>query len=96
MIKTIKEYRHSPGNVNYLYSAPTSGDMTFANGTTVTVLGKELNVSDINRVYIADTAFGDNTVAVTYSGNSAKVAIDGNAAPYLTVTIGGGPGGGRW
>lgn len=77
------------GNVTYQFPAAQTGDMTYADGTTLTILGKAFTLSDIDRIYIDETEVTDNTVAVAYSGTSATVTVAGNVAQYITPTVSG-------
>lgn len=77
------------GNVTYDIPSAQAGDMTYANGTTLTVMGKTLNIADITRMYVDNAEVADGTVAVTYSGSSAAVTVAGNVAQYVTPTVAG-------
>lgn len=75
------------GNVTTAVTA-SSDEMTYAaSGTTLTVLGKTFQTSDIDLMYIDDSSVSDNTVGVTYNGTEAKVVVAGNVAKYLTVEV---------
>ena len=77
------------GNVTYQYPASQVGDMTYSNGTTITILNKTFELSDISSMTVDNTAVTDNTVGVTYNGTTASVTIAGNIARYITATISG-------
>ena len=77
------------GNVTYSVPAEQAGEMMYADGQTITVLGKTLNMSEITRMYIDDSAVTDNTVNVTYSGSEAYVVIAGNIMQYVTPSVSG-------
>lgn len=77
------------GNVTYAVPAAQAGEMVYADGQTLTVLGKTLNMSKITRMYVDDTVVTDNSVNVTYSGSEAKVVIAGNIMQYVTPTVAG-------
>lgn len=77
------------GNVTYDIPSAQAGDMTYTSGTTLTVMGKTLNIADITRMYVDNAEVTDNTVAVTYSGSSAQVTVAGNVAQYVTPTVAG-------
>ena len=77
------------GEVTYAHSSSNTGDMTFANGTTVTIEGKTYTISEIDNIVINNNSVADNTVSVTYNGSSADVVVAGNVAKYLTVTASG-------
>ncbi len=77
------------GDVTYAVPAAQAGDMTYANGDSLTILGRGFFVNDITKMYVDNTAVEDNTVAVAYSGAQAKVVIAGNIARYVTATVDG-------
>lgn len=77
------------GSVTYAIPAAQAGEMVYANGTTLTILGKTFVVSDIDRMYIDDTAVTDNTVSVSYDGAAASVTVAGNIARYVTPVVSG-------
>ena len=74
------------GNVTYLFPASQIGDMTYNDGTTVTIMGKTFNISDISSMKVDDTEVKDNAVSVAYNGASAAITVAGNVAQYLTVS----------
>lgn len=75
------------GNVTYAIPSSQAGDMNYANGSTLTVMGKTINVSDITRMYVDNSEVEDNTVSVSYNGTSATVTVAGNVAQYVTPTV---------
>ncbi len=77
------------GDVTYAVPAAQAGDMTYANGDSLTILGRGFFVNDITKMYVDNTEVEDNTVAVAYSGAQAKVVIAGNIARYVTATVDG-------
>lgn len=77
------------GNVTYAIPSSQAGDMNYANGSTLTVMGKNINVSDITRMYVDNSEVEDNTVSVSYNGTSATVTVAGNVAQYVTPTVSG-------
>lgn len=77
------------GNVTYAIPSSQAGDMNYANGSTLTVMGKTINVSDITRMYVDNSEVEDNTVSVSYNGTSATVTVAGNVAQYVTPTVSG-------
>jgi hypothetical protein len=74
------------GEVTYAHSAAKTGDMLFANGSTLTVQGKAYQLADVSQVTVDNSHVADNTVAVSYQGSAAQVTVAGNLAQYLTVT----------
>ena len=77
------------GSVTYLFPASQTGDMTYSNGTTLTIMGKEFTLSDISSMSVDNTTVTDGTIGVTYSGTSAAVTVAGNIAKYVTPTVSG-------
>ena len=78
------------GQVTYQFPASQTGDMTYADGTTLTVMGKAFTLSDITAMTVDDTSVTDNLVSIAYStSGSAAVTISGNVAQYVTATVSG-------
>ena len=77
------------GNVTYLFPASQTGDMTYADGTTLSIMGKTFNVSDITSMTVDNTTVTDDQVNVVYSEGSASVTIAGNVAQYVDATVSG-------
>ncbi len=73
------------GEVTYQVPASQAGDMTYTDGTTLTIMGKTFKISDIDNMYVDATAVTDNTVAVSYSGSAAAVTVAGNVMKNLDV-----------
>ncbi len=74
------------GNVRYLFPAAQTAQMPYENGSTLTVMGKVFNLSEIDSIYVDETAVTDNTVTVAYSDESADITVAGNIARLLTIT----------
>lgn len=77
------------GNVIYQISSDESGEMTFQNATSLTILGKTFLLKDIEQMYVDNTVVADSTVSVVYDGTMAKVYVAGNVAQYVTPTVSG-------
>lgn len=77
------------GSVVYQFPASQAGDMTFRNGTTLTVMDVDFTLSEVSEMYIDDTEVTDNLVSVAYSGTTATVKIAGNVAYYVDATVDG-------
>nr|WP_315408881.1 carbohydrate-binding domain-containing protein [uncultured Prevotella sp.] len=77
------------GSVTYLFPASQTGDMTYSNGTTLTIMGKKFTLSDISSMSVDNTTVTDGAIGVTYSGTSAAVTVAGNIAKYVTPTVSG-------
>lgn len=77
------------GSVTYAIPAAQAGDMTYQDGSSLTVMGKTLQLGDISRMYVDQTAVEDNTVAVSYNGSTASVVVAGNIARYVSAQVDG-------
>ena len=77
------------GSTTYQFPAAQAGEMTYTDGSQLTVMGCTFAISDINKVYMDATEVTDNTVAVTYNGTSAAVIVAGNVAKYIVPTVNG-------
>ncbi len=76
------------GNVIYSIPAANAAEMAFGNGgTTVEILGRTFTLSEVCKMYVDDSTVADNTVIVTYSGDSATVTIAGNIAQYVSAEV---------
>jgi len=73
------------GNVTYQFPAEQAGSMTFAGGSTLTVMGKTFALSEVSRMYVDESAVTDGAVAVAYNGSSAGITVAGNIARHLTI-----------
>ena len=78
------------GEVTYAFPAAQTGDMTYADASTLTILQKTFATSEVDQIYIDDSSVTDNTVDVSYSGSTAQVRVAGNVARYLDVVAKGG------
>ena len=77
------------GNVVYRFPASQTGDMTYAGGTTLTVMNKVFTLSDVTSITIDNSNVTDNMVSVAYDGSSATVYVAGNVAQYVSPTVSG-------
>ena len=73
------------GKVTYQFPAAQTGEMPYSNGTSLTVMGKVFALSEIDNMYVDETAVTDGSVAVAYSGSSADITVAGNIAKDLTI-----------
>ncbi len=73
------------GNVLYQFPAAQTAQMPYENGSTLSIMGKVFNLSEIDSMYIDETAVTDNTVKVAYSDASADITVAGNIARLLTI-----------
>ena len=81
--------RINMGDVTYAIPAAQAGEMLYDNATTLTVGKKSYPISAITNITIDDSSVSDNTVNVSYNGNTAHVEISGNIAPYITAEVNG-------
>ena len=77
------------GSVVYQFPAAQTGDMSYSNGTTLTVMEKTFTLSDVSKMTVDNSEVSDNTVSVVYDGTSATVVVAGNIAQYVTPTVNG-------
>ncbi len=77
------------GSVTYQFPASQTGEMTYANGETVTVMGKTFSLADITAMTVDDSKVSDGTIGVSYDGSTASVTVAGNVAQYVTPTVSG-------
>ena len=77
------------GSVTYQFPASQTGEMTYADGQTLTIMGKTFTLSDITSMMVDNSEVKANQVVVSYDGTSASVTISGNIAPYVTATVSG-------
>ena len=71
------------GSVVYQFPAAQTEEMTYADGTTLTIMGKQFMLSDVDLMTIDETNVTDNTVSVVYNGTSATITIAGNVVTLL-------------
>jgi len=77
------------GDVTYQFPASEAGDMTYTEGTTLTIMNKVFSLAEMTRMYVDATEVTDNTVSVTYDGTTARVLVAGNVAQYVAATVSG-------
>ena len=77
------------GSVTYQFPASQTGEITYANGETVTIMGKTFTLADITAMTVDNSEITDGTIAVSYDGSTASVTIAGNVAQYVTPTVSG-------
>ncbi|MCR5334494.1 MAG: hypothetical protein K6E45_06170, partial [Bacteroidaceae bacterium] len=77
------------GSVTYQFPASQTGDMTYDNGSTLTIMDKTFDLSDISSMTVDQSQVTDNQVRIIYDGTTATVQVAGNIAPYVTASING-------
>lgn len=75
------------GNIKYGFATAQLGQMPFANATTLTVLDKVFNISDITEIYVDNTPIADDNIVVTYATTAAEVRIAGNIASHMSGAV---------
>ncbi len=73
--------------ITYAFPAAQTGNMSYQNGETLTIMGKIFSTGDITKMYVDDSEVEDNTVSVSYKGTTATMIVAGNVAQYVTPTI---------
>ena len=73
------------GNVTYQFPASQTGEMTYQDGTTLTIMGKAFALSDVSSMTVDESSVTDGTVSIDYSGSTANVIVAGNVAQYLAI-----------
>ena len=74
------------GNVTYKFPSSQTGDMTYSDGSTLTIINKEFSLDEIDGMTVDYTSVTDNTVEIGYNGSTATITVAGNVAQYLTIT----------
>ena len=77
------------GNVVYQFPAAQTGDMTFTNGTQLTVMGRTFTLADISSMTVDNSEVTDNLVSVEYNGTDVTIHVAGNVAQYVEPTCSG-------
>ena len=77
------------GSVTYQFPATQTGEMTYADGQTVTIMGKTFTLSDISAMTVDQSEVTDGTISVNYDGSTASITVAGNIAQYVTPTVSG-------
>ena len=77
------------GSVTYQFPAEQTGEMTYANGETMTIMGKTFTLADITAMTVDNSEVTDGTIDVSYNGSTAAVTVAGNVAQYVTPTVSG-------
>lgn len=73
--------------ITYLFPASQTGEMTFSNGQTLTVMGRTFNLSETDAIAVDQTNVTDNCVLISYNGSSASVTVAGNVARYVDASV---------
>lgn len=88
-VMTAQTLNVASGNVVYQFPAAQVGDMPYSDGKTLEILGKSIDLTSVDSIYINNASVIDNTVAVAYAGEKAYVTVAGNIAKDITATVNG-------
>ena len=77
------------GSVTYQFPAAQTGEMTYNDGQTLTVMGKTFTLSQVDEMKVDGSSVKDNAVTVAYNGTEASVCVAGNVAQYVEPTVNG-------
>lgn len=77
------------GQVTYQVPAAQAGNMTYSNGSQLTIMGKTFDLASVDRMWVDDTEVTDGAVGVSYNDSTATVTVAGNVMQYLTVVASG-------
>lgn len=78
----------SNGPVTYNFPSDITGEIPFE-GESVTVAGRQFNLSEWSQMAVTDVAAEANTVTVEYSDAVSSVLVAGNIAQYVDVEVNG-------
>lgn len=88
-VMTAQTLNVASGNVVYQFPAAQVGDMPYSDGKTLEILGKSIDLTSVDSIYINNASVNDNTVAVAYAGEKVYVTVAGNIAKDITATVNG-------
>ncbi|MDE7380699.1 MAG: carbohydrate-binding domain-containing protein [Muribaculaceae bacterium] len=77
------------GNVTYSFPISSTDEITFKDGKSFSIGNKEFAISESLKMTTDESVPADNTVTVTYEGETATVNISGNIADYVDATVDG-------
>ena len=77
------------GSVTYSFPAAQTGDMVFADGKSLTVMGRTFDLSDVDAMTVDQSEVTDNSVDIVYDGTAASVRVAGNVARYVEASVSG-------
>lgn len=86
-VMTAQTLNVASGNVVYQFPAAQVGDMPYSDGKTLEILGKSIDLTSVDSIYINNASVNDNIVAVAYAGEKAYVTVAGNIAKDITATV---------
>ena len=77
------------GGVIYQFPASQTGEMNYADGEIVTIMGKTFTLADVGSMTVDNNEVTDNLIRVEYGSSSATVYVAGNVARYVDVSLSG-------
>lgn len=75
------------GSVTYALPDVQMGDAVNDGAGGIVIMGRTFPISEISRMYVDDSVVEDNTVWISYAGESASVTVAGNIARYVAVQV---------
>lgn len=73
--------------VTYAFPVDQTGEMTYLNGTSLNILGNSFSLTEIQSMWVDDTAIAPNTIKITYNGNQTDVVADGQLKSHIDAGI---------
>ncbi len=74
------------GNVEYAVDSANMGEAVYGNNI-LSILGQQIPVSEISRMYVSEEDVEDNTVIVSITEDKATVTAAWNILPYITASV---------
>jgi len=81
--QSLRIYR---GQVCVAVPADEAGDMTYADGQTLSVLGQTYDLSSVDSIVVSAEDVAAASVGVTYADNVARIIVSADIYPQLTIT----------
>lgn len=75
------------GNVTYQFPAAQAGEMIYADGESLTIMGKVFTLSDITNMTVDNSEVTDNLVKINYDSSTANVYVAGNVAQFVEPSV---------
>ena len=87
---TAQTLNVTQGSVTYSYRQDAVGTMTYTDGNSLTIGGRNYALSQVDRMTVDPAgSVTDHTVSIVYGGATAAVTVAGNLAAALTVDVSG-------
>lgn len=75
------------GNVAYSFNTEDTGVMNYTEGKTLTILGHDFDLAEVDRINVKNYLVEENTVLVEFSESTALVSISGNIMDYVGAEV---------